>query len=211
MLAELSVAFSSLIAPLTGTYASINTFVGAYGYLAIFILMALEYASLPIPSEIVLPLIGLFAARGTLGFLPALLVVALAGLVGMGIDYFIAYYLGKDVVYKHASMFHIKKQQLDDFDAWFSRNGSFAVFIARLIPVARGLVSFPAGFAMMNKRAFFLYSFAGALIWDVALMLFGYYGLSSSSVSVTISAIAIFAVAIYIIYRLALSGIRKRK
>ena len=211
MLFELSVALSSLIGPLVGTYAGINAFVGAYGYLAIFVLMALEYASLPIPSEIVLPLIGLFAARGTLGFLPALLVVVVAGLVGMGIDYFIAYYLGKDVVYKHASIFHIKKRQLEDFDAWFSRNGSFAVFIARLIPVARGLISFPAGFAMMRKRDFFVFSTIGALIWDVALMGFGYYGLGSDSFSVIISAVAVFAVAIYVIYRLAASGIRKRK
>ncbi|MGI0141652.1 MAG: DedA family protein [Candidatus Micrarchaeales archaeon] len=201
---------SSSLGALTNTYSGINAFVTSYGYIAIFVLMTLEYVSLPIPSEIVLPLIGLFAAKGTLSFFPALGVVVVAGIVGIFIDYYIAYFLGKDVVYAHAEKFHISKQRLDDFDVWFARNGKFAVFMARLIPVVRGLISLPAGFAKMKKSAFLLYSVAGSLIWDVVLMLFGYYGLASNNAYLVLTAIGVFGLAIYVVYKFAISRIKKK-
>ena len=200
---------ASLLSALTNTYAGISAFVSMYGYLAIFVLMTLEYASLPVPSEVVLPLIGFFAAKGAFPFIGALGVVLLAGVVGMFIDYYIAYFVGKDVVYKHASKFHITTERLDEFDNWFKRNGKFAVFIARLIPVARGLISFPAGFAQMQKRTFLVYSLGGSLIWDVVLMLFGYYGLAAQSAYIVMSAIGIFAVVIYVIYKVATARLKK--
>ncbi|MDE1805114.1 MAG: DedA family protein [Candidatus Micrarchaeota archaeon] len=204
-------AASGLISLITNASSVVNGLLTHYGYLAILLLMTMEYASLPVPSEIILPLIGFFAAKGDFSFIGALAVVTVAGIIGMAIDYFIAYYVGKDIVYRHAGRFHISKRSLDEFDAWFNRNGAFAVFVARLIPVARGLVSFPAGFAMMKKSTFFAYSIAGALIWDVILMLFGYYGLASNSISVVLSGVAVFAVAIYVIYHLARRELRKRR
>ncbi|MDE1856202.1 MAG: DedA family protein [Candidatus Micrarchaeota archaeon] len=201
---------STLLSLVTNAYSVVNALLTQYGYYAILLLMTMEYASLPVPSEVILPLIGFFAAKGTFNFFSALAVVLVAGIIGMAIDYFIAYYVGKDVIYKHAARFHISKARLDEFDAWFNRNGAFAVFIARLIPVARGLISLPAGFAMMGKKKFFLYSTAGAFIWDVVLMLFGYYDLASNSVGVVLSGIAVFAVAIYVIYRLATASLKKK-
>lgn len=202
---------SSLLGLLTNSYGAINALLMHYGYYAIFLLMTLEYASMPIPSEIVLPLIGFFAAKGTFDFLLALIVVLISGIVGMAIDYYIAYFVGKDVVYKHLEFFHVSRERIEQFDDWFNRNGSFAVFVSRMIPIARGLVSFPAGFAMMEKRKFFLYSTLGALIWDVALMTFGYYGLASSNISIVVSAVAVFAVAIYVIYKLGIAQLKSRK
>lgn len=202
---------STLLSLVTNAYSVVNALLTQYGYYAIMLLMTMEYASLPVPSEVVLPLIGFFAAKGTFSFLGALVVVIAAGIVGMAIDYFIAYYVGKAVVYKHAERFHVSKRQLDEFDAWFNRNGAFAVFIARMIPIARGLISFPAGFAMMKKSTFFLYSTAGALIWDVVLMLFGYYGLASNSIGVVISAVAVFIAALYVIYKYAKAQLKIKK
>ncbi|MDE1850785.1 MAG: DedA family protein [Candidatus Micrarchaeota archaeon] len=201
---------STLISLVTNAYSVVNALLVQYGYFAIFALMTMEYASLPVPSEVVLPLIGFFAAKGDFSFLNALATVVAAGILGMAIDYYIAYFVGKDIIYRHAERFHISRKRIEEFDEWFNRNGAFAVFIARLIPVARGLISLPAGFAKMRKTTFFLYSTAGALIWDVVLMLFGYYGLASNSVSVVISAVAVFAVAIYVIYKISTAKLKKR-
>ena len=174
-----------------------------YGYIALFGLMVLESASLPIPSEVVLPVAGLLAARGLAGFnfYVALLVAVAAGIVGITIDYFIAYFVSKDVVYKHLQLFHIKRETLDGFDSWFNRNGVFAVFSMPMVPVLRGLVSFPAGFAAMPKKQFYAYSILGSLIWDVVLMSLGYYALQGS-VTEIIAVIAIMGVALYALYLL---------
>lgn len=188
---------------------SIYSFVAAFGYLAIFILMALESASLPIPSEVILPLAGVFIAQGLLSF-PAVLAVAIvAGVVGMSIDYFIAYYLSKQVVYKHLELFHLKRSSLEAFDRWFERNGNFAVFSLRMVPVLRGLVSFPAGFAGMRKREFYIYSVAGSLIWYIVLIAFGYYALGYSNLTFAVAAIAGLGIALYLIYFLIMRRIRK--
>lgn len=194
---------------LLGILQNVQSIVSAYGYLGIFILMTLESASLPIPSEVVLPVVGHLISTGTLNGYLATAVVLVASITGMAIDYTIAYYVGKRVVYKHLQSFRIKKGSLDAFDSWFNRNGRFAVFIGRMVPEVRGLVSFPAGFAQMPLKDFFLFSFLGAAIWDIALIAFGYYALSTSSLVITTTAIALFVIVLYIIYRVALSKIRK--
>ena len=172
----------------TGTGCSItctitNLLMG-YSYLGIFVLMALESASLPVPSEVVLPAIGYFAAKGYISLYLGILAAVVGSMIGIAVDYYIAYFVGKAYVYKHLQRFHIRKSSLDAFDAWFERNGSFAVFISREIPIVRGLISFPAGFAQMPKRKFFLYSLFGTIIWDVVLALFGYYALKGIKIEI---------------------------
>ena len=103
-----------LLEELGDASGSLNVFLTSYGYLAMFILMTLEAASLPIPSEVILPLIGLFVAQGAFSFPVALVVVLMGGVVGMFIDYYIAYFFEKDVVYKHLGMLHISKKSLDE-------------------------------------------------------------------------------------------------
>lgn len=186
---------------LSMTYSGINAFVSAYGYVAVFIMMTLESIGIPIPSEVLLPLVGHFIATGLFNPIYATVVVLTSSMLGIAIDYFVAYYLGKDVIYKHLNLLHIKKENLDAFEVWFRENGAFAVFIGRFIPEVRALISIPAGLAMMPKKQFFVYSFFGALIWDLALMTFGYYALSTSNVSLTIAAIAVFVIILYLIYR----------
>jgi len=176
-----------------------------YGYIAIFGLMALEGSSLPIPSEVVLPFAGFLSAKGFLSFPLALVAGLLGSILGLAVDYYIAYFLGKDVVYKHLHKFHISKKSLDRFDSWFERNGGGVVFVSRLVPVLRTVMSFPAGFAKMNQKKFFFYSSVGTFIWDLVLMLFGFYALSASSRYVILGAIAAFAIALYVIYKLALA------
>ncbi|MCL5114925.1 MAG: DedA family protein [Candidatus Marsarchaeota archaeon] len=193
---------SAVTSVFTSSYTAISSLVTSYGYAAIFGLMLLEGSSLPVPSEVVMPLAGLFAHQHLLRFYPALIAGLLGSIGGLAIDYYIGYLLGKDVVYRHLRMFHISKESLDRFDAWFARNGSAAVFISRLVPVARTFMSFPAGFAKMNAKRFFTYSIAGTFIWDAVLMAYGYYLLSAKSAVVVLFGIAAFAVVVYLIYYL---------
>lgn len=193
-------AVASILGPLA---AYLTNFIYSYGYIAIFVLMTLEYASLPIPSEVVLPLSGLLVAKGVFNPFAVFFVTLFAAVVGMAIDYYIADFIGKDVVYKHLGKLRMKKESVEAFDSWFSRNGAFAVFICRLIPEIRGLVSLPAGFAAMPKRKFFAYSVAGAVIWNVALISFGYFALNVTNAYVILGSIAVFAIVLYLIYVVA--------
>ena len=200
----------SVLSIFTSSYSVISSLVRAYGYLAVFGLMLLEGSSLPVPSEVVMPLAGLFAHQGVLNFYAALLAGLLGSIGGLAVDYYLGYFLGKDVVYKHLKMFHIRKESLDSFDRWFARNGTVAVFVSRLVPVIRTFMSFPAGFARMNQRRFFAYSIAGTFIWDAVLMAFGFYALSSRSAVTVLVAIAAFAIVLYLIYYFAIKRMKKR-
>lgn len=153
-------------------------FVAQYGYYGIMILMFLESASFPIPSEVIMPLAGHYARLGILEPFLTIVVAVAAGVAGAIVDYFIALAIGKEAVYKHAKLFHISKEKLDSFDDWFSRNGSFAVFLVRLLPAVRGLISFPAGFAGMPVKKFLIATALGSALWDTLLFYFGYYALS---------------------------------
>jgi len=193
------------------TYSALSSFISSYGYFAILILMILESASMPIPSELLLPATGYFAAKGILNIYIALVVVYISSFVGMAINYYIAYWLGKDLVYKHLHWFRIKKEDVEAFEKWFDKNGPFTVFISRLLPLVRGLINFPAGFALMNQKKFYAYSMAGAVIWDTTLIMFGYYGLAANNITSVLIAIGVFGVVLYTIYRVAINNIRKSK
>ncbi|MEM3227408.1 MAG: DedA family protein [Candidatus Micrarchaeaceae archaeon] len=191
-------------------YTLITNFFHSYGYFAVFSLMMLESATIPIPSEVVMPLAGIFAARHIFGFYPALAASVLGSAAGIAIDYYIGYYIGKDIVYKHLRLFRIKKEQLDAFDVWFERNGIAAVFLTRLVPVIRTVMSFPAGFAKMKPKEFFAYSISGALIWNAVLMSFGFYALSGNSAVDILAAIGVFVLLLYIVYALAIKRLRRK-
>lgn len=204
------ISFISLL--ISHSYATITSFVKSYGYLAIFILMAMESSTLPIPSEVVLPLAGLFAANGLLSFPIAFIAALLGSILGSMVDYVIGYYVGKDIVYKHLKLFHVKKESLDNFDRWFEKNGIAAVFLTRLVPVVRTVVNFPAGFAKMKLKDFLAYSIAGIIVWDTVLMSFGYFFLSTKTNSIVtiMAATGVFAILLYIVYRTAMKRMKKR-
>lgn len=193
------------------SYSAISALVKSYGYAAIFGLMLLEGSSLPVPSEVVMPLAGLFSHQGLLSFYAALGAGLLGSVGGLAIDYYIGYFFGKDVIYKHLRTFHVKKESLDSFDTWFARNGDVAVFVSRLVPVIRTFMSFPAGFARMDQRRFFAYSIAGTFIWDAVLMAFGFYALSSRSAVLILISVAAFAIVIYVVYYLSMKSMGKHR
>lgn len=196
---------------LTGSAAIVTGFVKQLGYLGIFVLMALEGSSLPVPSEIVMPLAGLFAKEGLLNFSFALAAGLLGSIIGIAVDYYIGYFVGKDIVYKHLQKLHINKKDIDKFDVWFERNGVAAVFITRLIPVIRTFISFPAGFARMEQKRFFTYSIIGSFIWDAILMSFGFYALSINNAVIVMAAIGAFGIVLYLIYKISMNRITSSK
>ena len=202
------ITISYLISILLGKTGPIHNLVVNYGYSGIGILMMLESASLPIPSEVILPLSGQYVHLGILNFSGVLAVALLGGLVGFTIDYFIAYFLGKDVIYNHLHIFHLKKESVENFETWFEKNGSFAVFIIRMVPGVRGLISLVAGFAKMDLKKFYLFSFLGSLVWDTLLIIFGYYAFSGSFTSI-IEYVAILVLVLYLIYVLLMRNVKK--
>lgn len=202
---------SSLLLLFSHSYSYIQSLITAYGYLAVFGLMLLESATLPVPSEVILPIAGYFIKTGVLSF-PLVFVAAFAGsAVGIAIDYYIGYFLGKEVVYRHLQLFHIKKHTLDSFDRWFESNGPVLVFMTRLVPVIRTVISFPAGFAKMDQKRFFLYSLSGVLIWNLVLILFGFYVLAVDSATIAMAGAGVFAIALYLVYKVTMRKMGGRK
>ena len=195
------------------SFSIIEGIISSHGYAAIFILMLLESSSIPVPSEVVLPLAGVMAAKGILGFYPALLVATVGSLIGMGIDYYIGYFVGKDIIYRHLELFHVTKTSLRKFDRWFMINGEAVVFISRMVPVIRTIASLPAGFARMAKRKFFTYSAAGALVWNSVLMTFGFvtfnsYNGSAGSAVIVLLSLAAFGTVLYYVYHITKKHLR---
>ena len=207
------IVYIALGSILNNTYSLIYNLIAEYGYLAVFALMLLENSSVPVPSEIILPLAGFFAAKepASFNFYIALVAALLGSLFGLAIDYFIGYYLGKDIVYRHLGLFHISKKTLDDFDSWFNKNAVPAILVTRLIPVVRTVMSFPAGFAKMPKRKFFSYSMLGSGIYDFILMLFGFEALPSNNALLIMASAGVLIIFFYIVYAEVKKSIRKSK
>jgi len=200
---------SSITGIISGSTGVISALMAQYGYLSVAALMALESASMPVPSEIVMPLAGLFAARGAMDFLWAFLASLAGTAAGIAVDYYIAYFIEKDVVYRYMRKLHVGTKRLDEFTSWFEKNGSMTVFITRLMPVVREVVSFPAGFAKMDQRKFFAYSLLGSAVWNLVLMLFGFYALNTSNAVLIMVVVGAFAAALYAVYVLAMRRMRR--
>jgi membrane protein DedA with SNARE-associated domain len=139
------------------------------GYLGVVVLMAIESACTPLPSEIIMPFAGYLVSRGEM----SLWLVALAGAVGCNIGTTVAYAIGawggRPLVERWGRYVLLKPQDIDTAERFFARFGSAAVFIARLLPVVRAFIGLPAGFARMSMWKFQIYSFAGSYLWCLAL------------------------------------------
>jgi membrane protein DedA with SNARE-associated domain len=147
----------------------------AWGYLGIFIMMAIESSFIPFPSEIVLVPAGYLAAQGEMS-MAAIMAAALAGsLVGAFVNYYLAKTLGRRFLLRYGRYFFIKGETLLKMEAYFKAHGHISTFTGRLIPGVRQLISIPAGLAKMNLGEFALFTFFGAGIWALILVLVGYF------------------------------------
>ncbi len=145
------------------------------GYVGLFSLMVMESASLPIPSELVLPYSGYLAFLGYLGLIQSILVSALASLVGSLIDYWLGLAAGRPMVLRLGRYVGIGEGQLLKAEKWFNSRGRFSVLLARFVPGLRSIISIPAGVARMNIWEFLLYTAIGSTAWNAGLIEMGYY------------------------------------
>jgi membrane protein DedA with SNARE-associated domain len=155
---------------------SLTRTVTSWGYGGVFSLMLLEASSLPIPSEIILPFAGYLVSCGHLDFTFTLLVATVAALAGSLIDYYIGL-KGIEALTKYRLLGRavFSESQLKVAANYFYRYGAVMVFVGRLIPVVRTLISFPAGAVKMPLAKFLGYTFAGCLMWNSLLIYVGYY------------------------------------
>jgi len=162
--------------------ASLNSFLSKYGYTSVFILMALESASVPIPSEIVLPLAGYFVGINQLSFWAVVVVSTGASLCGALVDYYLARWLGRPFVVGLLNLFRLHKNALDRAEAWFGKSAQWTVFAARFVPGLRTVISLPAGLFEMSVGNFIVMTVAGCFAWSVILV---YAGVLAGSPSTT--------------------------
>jgi membrane protein DedA with SNARE-associated domain len=148
--------------------------VGQTGYGGIFLLMLLEAAAFPIPSEIVLPFAGYLVWQGTLSFWPVVIYSTIAAMIGSFVDYYLGLRLGA-LLLKPGKLRFVNGERLRVVHAWFNRYGAFSVTILRLVPAARVLISFPAGAYQMKKVKFAAYTLAGCLPWNFILVYLGWW------------------------------------
>jgi len=154
-------------------------FIASGSYLAIFVLMMLESALIPIPSEITMPFAGFLAQQGHINFFIVVFMGAAGNLAGSYLAYALGFYLEEHIIVsfitKYGKYILLRKHEYERAMRWFQKYGSGVVFFSRLIPGIRTFVSLPAGLAEMNLMKFSLYSFFGSLIWSALLTYIGYY------------------------------------
>jgi len=143
------------------------------GYGGIVLLMAIESACIPLPSEIIMPFSGYLVSTGEMN----LWLVGLAGAVGCVLGSLVAYYAGawggRPLVEKYGKYVLISHHDLNLADRWFQRHGDITIFVGRLLPVIRTFIAFPAGIARMDLWRFNLYTFVGSYIWSLGLAWIG--------------------------------------
>ncbi len=143
------------------------------GYAGIVLLMAIESACIPLPSEIIMPFSGYLVYTGRFN----LWAVGVAGAFGCVVGSLVAYWVGarggRPLIEKYGRYVLISRHDLDLADRWFSRYGEVIVFASRLLPVIRTFIAFPAGVARMNLKRFVTYTFLGSLPWCLGLAYVG--------------------------------------
>ena len=147
--------------------------VDAMGLAGVFVLMVLESACIPVPSEATMLFAGFRVAEGEYSLVAAVLVGSFANLVGSWIAYGVGYYGRVDILEKHGKKLHIKKSHLEWADRWFERHGDATVFFTRMLPIIRTFISLPAGVARMPFWRFSVLTFLGCLPWVLMLTFIG--------------------------------------
>lgn len=152
----------------------------SFGWLGVVIMMAIESACIPLPSEVIMPLAGQYLITGVGNSWTGspeqwggVLLAGLYGAIGCTIGSIVAYWVGalggRPIVEKYGKYLLISKHHLHTADRWFEKYGEATAFFSRLLPVVRTFISFPAGVARMNFAKFVIYSFLGSFPWSAGL------------------------------------------
>ncbi len=143
------------------------------GYGGILLLMAIESACIPLPSEVIMPFSGYLVHTGRFNLFWVATFGALGCNLGSLIAYYLGYYGGRPLVERYGSYIFLSHKELDWADHFFARYGDRTVFISRLLPVVRTFIALPAGIARMPQWRFYVYTFLGSWPWCLALAYVG--------------------------------------
>ncbi len=161
---------SKILATIT---AFITGTISASGYLGIVLLMGIESACVPLPSEVIMPFSGYLVSQGRFNLWLTGLAGAVGCVVGSAAAYWVGYYGGRPLVHRYRRYLLISARDLRRADSWFDRYGDATVFFSRLLPVVRTFISLPAGIARMRFGRFCVYTFLGSFPWCLALAYLG--------------------------------------
>ncbi len=158
----------------------VDWYMANLNYFTVALLMMIESSFIPFPSEVVVPFAAYKAAQGDLNIFGVVLAGTIGALLGALVNYYLAKYLGRPLVYKFADstvgrMLLLSKEKVENAERYFIKHGKTSTFIGRLVPAVRQLISIPAGLANMNMKDFIIYTIAGAGIWNIILAVIGYY------------------------------------
>ena len=147
--------------------------VEAWGYLGVFVLMAMESSIIPVPSEIVIPPAAFWAAQGKMTLSGVVLAGTVGSYVGSILNYWVARWVGQPVVMRYGKFFLMPPDKLTMAENWVAGFGAPGIFLARLLPVVRHLISIPAGVLKMPLGRFSIATVLGAGLWCAVLAWFG--------------------------------------
>ncbi|CAM4174330.1 DedA family protein [Campylobacter armoricus] len=145
-----------------------------WGYWGIIFLMFIESSFFPFPSEVVMIPAGYLAHQNDLNFWLCLLCGTFGALLGALLNYYLCYFLGRNVVLKICKYFGVNEAKFTQFETFFNKHGEISTFSGRLIPGLRQYISLPAGLARMDLKKFIFYTGLGAGIWCLILLVLGY-------------------------------------
>ncbi|MDX6386045.1 MAG: hypothetical protein QOK48_3618 [Blastocatellia bacterium] len=143
------------------------------GYSGVVLLMAIESACIPLPSEIIMPFSGYLVYTGRFNLWAVGFAGAFGCVLGSLVAYWVGMYGGRLLIEKYGRYVLVSPHDLDLADRWFDRFGEVIVFASRLLPAIRTFIAFPAGVARMNLKKFVIYTFAGSLPWCLGLAYVG--------------------------------------
>lgn len=158
---------------LEAIYHLLMEYIDIWGYTAIIILMAMESACMPVPSELVFGFAGYLVYLGRLDFTAALIAGVIGGLIGSAAAYLAGYYGGRPFIAKYGRYILLSQNHVDLAQRWFDRHGLQATFFSRLLPVVRTFISLPAGFARVNFWKFVILTVLGSIPWTAGLIYMG--------------------------------------
>jgi membrane protein DedA with SNARE-associated domain len=144
------------------------------GYLGLFILMTLESALMPIPSEIVMPFAGYLVYLGHFNLTLVVIISSLANLVGSWIGYFLGIKIGRKFVLKYGKYLLIKEEHVDKAEKWMNKHGAKVILASRNMPAIRTIIPLPSGILRVNFVKFSIFTFIGSIPWNFLLTYTGY-------------------------------------
>lgn len=152
----------------------ITSIMADFGYIGIFVLIMVENLFPPIPSEIILTFGGFMTTVTSLNVVMVIIVATLGSIVGAILLYKVASYFGKErltkIVLKYGRILRLKESDIERAESFFLKYGSWAVFLCRMIPLIRSLISIPAGMTKMKMSRFLILTTAGSLLWNTVLI-----------------------------------------